>query len=70
MGYSSPRGYRCPRYDGDTAIFYDRNGGTCGWYCPAEDFVSVGFGFPGRLSARRELKQYRERSEDRMREYR
>lgn len=70
MGYSSPRGYRCPRCDGDTKIFYDRSGGTCGWYCPKEDCDSIGFGFAGRWSARRGLKQYRERFENRMREYR
>lgn len=70
MGYSSPRAYECPRCDGDTEIFWDRNSGTCGWYCPREDCDSIGFGFPGRMSARKGLKEYRERFKNRMQDYR
>lgn len=67
--YSFTRGYRCPRCDGETDIFYDRGTGTCGWVCPEDGCQAIGFGFRGRRSARIGLREYRERFEDSRREY-
>ena len=69
--YSFSRGYKCPRCDGETEIFYDRGETVrCGWVCPKDDCHAVGFGFRGRRSARIGLREFREEVANEHREYR